>query len=144
MATGADVADDLPLSFVERAVRWALEEQDVRDAVLSVALVSDGEIAELNDRYLSHSGPTDVISFPLSVDETRVVGDIYIGVQQAARQANEMNVPIDEELARLAIHGTLHVLGYDHPATEDREHSGMYRRQEALLADFLASTAGSR
>jgi probable rRNA maturation factor len=63
-----------------------------------------------------------------------------VGAEQAARQAAELGVPLDEELLRLVIHGTLHVLGYDHPdSDEERAGSPMYRRQEALLTELLAA-----
>ena len=143
VATGTGVADDLPVSLIEGAARWTLQQEEAEDAVLSIALITDAEIADLNERYLSHSGPTDVISFLLSDEGKAIVGDIYIGVEQADRQATEMLVSFEEELVRLAIHGTLHVLGYDHPDA-DRADSEMYRRQESLLTDFLASTGGLR
>lgn len=144
VAAGAGVAGDLPRQFVQEAVAWALEKEDAGEATISVALISDGEIAEINERYLSHAGPTDVISFPLTVEGSGVVGDIYIGIDQAIRQAAENQVELDEELARLAIHGTLHVLGYDHPEAGSREDSDMYQRQEKLLADYIASGRGER
>ena len=66
------------------------------------------------------------------------VGDIYIGYDQARRQAAELAVPLSTELARLAIHGTLHVLGYDHPEQDAREGSEMWQRQETILKQVLA------
>jgi probable rRNA maturation factor len=131
---------ELPLSpeRIEAAVLFVLRSETVPAAELSLALVGDEEIAEMNDEYLSHEGPTDVISFELERPDGAPLGDIYIGAQQAERQAEELGVPFEEELLRLAMHGTLHVLGYDHPEGEDRADSEMYRRQEALLAAFLA------
>lgn len=123
---------------VEAAVRWALEREGARRAEISVAFLGDDGIAELNREYLSHEGPTDVISFPLHEPGHPPLGDVYIGLEQALRQARELGVEAAEELLRLAIHGTLHVLGYDHPEGEGREDSPMYRRQEELLRTFLA------
>jgi probable rRNA maturation factor len=62
------------------------------------------------------------------------VGDVYIGIRQAARQAESHGLPLAEELARLAVHGTLHVLGFDHPIGADRVRSPMWREQERILA----------
>lgn len=121
---------------VEAAVRWVLAEEGAGEAELSVALVGDAEIAALNQQYLQHEGPTDVISFPLSEGGPLLVGDVYIGAEQALRQAAELGVAAEEELLRLAVHGTLHVLGHDHPEGE-RDGSPMYQRQEALLEAFL-------
>jgi probable rRNA maturation factor len=127
----------LPLEAVERAVRAVLRAEGAGAAELSVTLLDDAGIARLNEEYLHHEGPTDVISFPLPDPTGRVVGDIYIGRDQAARQAAELGADLREELLRLAVHGTLHVLGYEHPEGEGREESPMYRRQEELLAALL-------
>lgn len=131
------VSAPLPLEEVERAVREVLRAEGVGAAELSVVLLTDGEIAEMNERYLAHEGPTDVISFPLHPEGGAPLGDVYIGAEQAARQAAELGIPPGEEVLRLAIHGTLHVLGYDHPESHDRQGSAMYLRQEALLAALL-------
>ena len=126
----------IPLEEVERAVAAVLDAEGVAEAEVSVAFVSDEEIAALNERFLSHEGVTDVISFPLHLPGGAPLGDIYVGAEQAVRQA-----PGDarDEILRLAIHGTLHILGYEHPEDGDREGSPMYLRQEELLAAFLAS-----
>ena len=121
------------LQVLEDAARWVLASEQARDGEISIALVSDATISALNEQYLSHAGPTDVISFPLE-DPVRLVGDIYIGTDQAQRQADELCVPVDQELLRLVIHGTLHILGWDHP---EGEGSPMFDRQEELLRGFL-------
>jgi probable rRNA maturation factor len=108
----------------------------VHDAELSVTLLGDRAIAALNAEWLRHDGPTDVIAFPLYEEGEPPVGDVYIGVRQAGRQAAALGVPVSEELARLAIHGTLHVLGFDHPAGPDRVRSPMWREQERILASL--------
>jgi probable rRNA maturation factor len=80
-----------------------------------------------------------VITFPLEEPGRPLVGDIYIGVDQARYQAAEHGVDMVEEIMRLAIHGTLHLLGWDHPEAGDRSGSPMYVRQEALLREVLAT-----
>lgn len=134
---GEGLSLPLPSGAVEEAVRWVLECEGVSSAELSLAFLSDPEIALLNQEYLAHDGPTDVISFPLHQPGQDPVGDIYIGLEQALRQAEEYTVPPTDEILRLAIHGTLHILGYNHPAGAEREHSRMYQRQEELLRAFL-------
>jgi probable rRNA maturation factor len=94
---------------------------------------------ELNRRYLGKDRPTDVIAFTLG-EGGDLVGDVYLGVGQARRQADELGIPLGEELARLAIHGTLHVLGHDHPEGPDRELSPMFELQERLLREVLAKS----
>ena len=123
---------------VEAAVRHVLRAEVVQAAEISVALVGDGEIAALNQQYLSHEGPTDVISFHLHDRGEPPLGDVYVGVDQAARQAAGFGASVAEEVLRLAVHGTLHVLGYDHPEGEDRAASPMFQRQEALLKEVLS------
>lgn len=127
----------LPSDTVEEAARWVLESEGIPAAELSFAFLSDDEIAALNREYLHHEGPTDVISFPLHQAGHVPLGDVYVGLEQALRQAEEHSVPSTDEVLRLAIHGTLHILGYDHPVGEDRERSRMYLRQEELLRAFL-------
>ncbi|HSG47691.1 MAG TPA: rRNA maturation RNase YbeY [Longimicrobiales bacterium] len=125
---------------LEAAVRAVLSRHDVHDGEISVALLDDGDIRALNRDHLGHDYPTDVLSFALWEEGEPVVGDIYLGYDQALRQAGEEGIPPREELLRLAVHGTLHVLGYDHPdAPAERAASEMYREQEAILAELLAS-----
>jgi probable rRNA maturation factor len=124
-------------SAIRRAAFAAADAMDVTEAELSFTLLGDQAMAGLNHRYLSHDGPTDVLSFPLFEEGEAPVGDIYIGVEQAARQASAHGVPLTEELARLAIHGTLHVLGMDHPEDAGRETSEMWIAQERILDSVM-------
>lgn len=117
---------------LERAVVLTLIDAGVADAEISLTLLDDHGIRDLNLRYLGKDRPTDVIAFALG-REPVLIGDIYLGAEQAARQASELGVPLAEELVRLAVHGTLHVLGHDHPEGEDREASPMFRLQEDLV-----------
>jgi probable rRNA maturation factor len=121
-----------------RAVRAALREDGVRTAELSVTLLADAEIADMNRQFLAHAGPTDVISFPLYDDGEDPVGDIYIGYEQALRQAAAHDVAAAEELVRLAVHGVLHVLGHEHPDGDERVASAMWRMQERIVARVMA------
>jgi len=124
---------------VEAAVRHVLRAEGVDEAEISIALVGDEQIAELNQQYLDHEGPTDVITFALHEAGESPLGDVYVGVEQARRQAAEFGATPEEEVLRLAVHGTLHVLGYDHPEGAERTGSEMFTRQEALLRAFLGT-----
>ena len=117
----------------------ALRAERVRDAMLSITFVGRAAISELNRRYLGHRGPTDVISFGLGRNAKRgaVIGDIYICPEVARDNAKRQGVPVGEEVLRLVVHGTLHVLGHDHPTGESRTASPMWRRQERILARVL-------
>jgi probable rRNA maturation factor len=147
MATAAgrvlvDVGDfaGAPSALIERAVRLARGAEDRGAVEVSVALLGDDDMGDLHRRYLAKEGPTDVIAFALGEGED-IVGDVYIGMEQARRQAEEHSVPLEEELARLAIHGVLHVLGHDHPDGPDRTESPMFALQERLLRDLLSDSA---
>ena len=123
--------------LLERAVRTVLEAEGIEPhpaGGLSVTLADDGTMGELNRRYLQRTGPTDVIAFPLWEAGEPVVGDIYVGWEQAVRQAEDEEVEPREELVRLVVHGTLHVLGWDHPDEPGlRPGSPMGVRQEELV-----------
>jgi probable rRNA maturation factor len=123
--------------YLERAIEATLTEEQIETAAVSLTLLSDAQISALNEKYLGHEGPTDVISFPLYEPGETPVGDIYIGYEQAARQSADLSVALEAELSRLAIHGTLHVLGYDHPKDGAREDSELWRRQERILRQLL-------
>jgi probable rRNA maturation factor len=96
-------------------------------------------MSELNRRYLGHRGSTDVISFGLERSGKRgvVIGDIYICPEVARDNAKQQGVSAGEEVLRLVVHGTLHVLGHDHPTGASRTTSPMWRRQERILARVL-------
>jgi probable rRNA maturation factor len=121
------------LAQVKRAVEAALKHEKIDDASISVTLLNDTRIRAMNRKYLEHDSVTDVISFPLFERGERPVGDVYIGYEQVERQASDADVDIPEEVSRVAIHGTLHVLGYDHPEDETRTRSEMWELQETIL-----------
>ena len=125
-----------PTTLLERGVRAVLELQNVEHAEISVTLLADADIERMNRDYLGKDRPTDVIAFSLGGDPA--VGDIYLGRDQAERQAEEAGVPLDEELLRLAIHGALHVFGHDHPDGPERVDSPMFATQEELVRAVLS------
>jgi probable rRNA maturation factor len=126
-AEGASV----PLAALRTALHAALAEHGVDAGELSVTFLADDPMRELNVRYLDHDWVPDVLSFPL---EAPLLGDVYVGLAQARRQADELGIPVGEELVRLAVHGTLHLLGHDHPdGPEGREEAPMTRLQERLV-----------
>jgi probable rRNA maturation factor len=134
----AGVRVPLGRSRVIAIVRVVLESERVDDALISVAFITNRAIAAINRRHLGHPGATDVIAFALSREGgLPVIGDIYIAPNVARIHARQLRVGVREEIARLAVHGTLHVLGYDHPDGAARSRSPMWRRQEELVRRSL-------
>jgi probable rRNA maturation factor len=124
------------VDLIKRAVEAALTHENVEDASVSVTLLDNPRIRNMNKKYLQHDRVTDVISFPLYEQGEQVVGDIYIGYEQTQDQAADAGVDLEEEIARVSIHGTLHVLGFDHPEEGDRAKSDMWQLQETILSKF--------
>ena len=95
-------------------VRSVLKGEKHPNAAINVIFNDNKQMVELNTAFLHQKYPTDVISFPLQDSDTKgVVGEVYVNIDQAQRQANEYSVSLSNELARLTIHGVLHLLGYD-------------------------------
>ena len=132
-APAAGAAED----WLRSAVALVLGSAGLSDGEVSLTLLDDDSIRELNRTYLGKDTPTDVMSFALHEGDEAVLGDVYVGYEQAAIQAVEAGVSVEEELARLSIHGTLHVLGYHHPDTEVRFSSEMFVLQERLVQKLL-------
>lgn len=127
------IATGVPDRTVRVAVRQVLR-RERRQARIAVTFVGKRQMRLLNAEYLRHDRPTDVLSFPLLQPDGSLAGDIYVCRYMAARNARLHRAPVREELLRLVVHGTLHVLGWDHPAGASRNRSAMWRRQERYLA----------
>lgn len=116
-----------------------LDSHGIGEAEISLTFVGRDRIRKLNSDYLGRRGVTDVIAFDLSGPRSEgepVVGDIYVCVPRAAQQAASLGLSLEDELIRLAAHGLLHVLGYDHEERDDRER--MFALQEAAVDRYLA------
>ena len=141
MSVAVDVAADgvrVPVSRerVRALAEHVLRAERARDGMVSIAFVSRAAIGRLNREHLGHRGPTDVISFALGGDGPHggVVGDIYIAPEVARENARRHGAGVREEIARLVVHGLLHVLGHDHPDDDEgRARSPMWRLQERRL-----------
>ncbi len=116
-----------------------LEHEKVNNALFSIIFVGDDEIHQINREYRNVDRVTDVISFAfednndLVYNDIRVLGDIYICIPQMQRQAIDYGHSEKRELSFLAVHGLLHLLGYDHMNENDEKK--MFALQELMLSD---------
>jgi len=118
---------------------YACKKEEVEDAEFNIIFVGKETIQEINKTYRKIDRVTDVISFALEDNKTidlnvRLLGDIYICIEKAHEQAIEYGHSFLREVCFLAIHGFLHLLGYDH--MEKEEEKVMFQRQEEILDEF--------
>ena len=104
---------------------------------VSLWVCDDAEMSRLHQQFMGLGGPTDVMSFPGEAD---YLGDIAVSFETAARQALDAGHSVQREIAYLALHGTLHLLGYDDLTPSERER--MIARQDELLLNFERELPG--
>ncbi len=122
----------LPVATARRIVR-AVMAGERRSGTISLTFLGRESMKRLNREYHGSDQVTDVLAFTLSGRDGSLLGDVYICRHAARRTAESLGIPLRQELIRLVIHGTLHVLGYDHPEGEGRTASPMWRRQESYV-----------
>ena len=117
---------------IVRAIRKTLEAHQRPACRLSVALVDDATMTELHARYLTVREPTDVLTFDLHENDPEVIdAEIVISLDAARRESDQRRHQVADELLLYAIHGTLHLLGYDDHSAGDAE--VMHAREDELL-----------
>ncbi len=129
-------------AVIQRAIATAAEmvDADIADAELAVMLTDDAGIRTLNSNWRGVDKPTNVLSFPALQptgragpgDAPRMLGDIAIAYQTTRKEADDEQKPFDNHLSHLAVHGFLHLIGYDHDKDDDAE------TMETLEAEILA------
>ncbi|MEH6955410.1 rRNA maturation RNase YbeY [Neobacillus drentensis] len=131
---------------IERVITFAARKQMVEaHSEVSITFVSNERIQEINREYRDKDKPTDVISFAMEelgegeveligADMPRVLGDIIISIPKAIEQAEEYGHSFLRELGFLAVHGFLHLLGYDHMTEEEEKE--MFTRQKEILDEY--------
>ena len=139
-----DSTKDMLLKLLECAADY--ENIDTEITEMSLSFVGKEEIQEINRDYRGKDVPTDVISFALNdevedeidiiglEDEINSIGDVIICVDIAHEQAKEYEHSFDREIGFLAVHGFLHLLGYDHMTEEDEKE--MFGKQDEILEKF--------
>jgi len=137
------VIDEDTKNQIESLLTFAAKKENItEEAELSISFVDEEEIQAINRDYRDKDKVTDVISFSLEEDEPeiegldmpRVLGDIIICLEVAKEQAESYNHSLSRELGFLALHGFLHLLGYDHMTEEDEKE--MFSRQDEILNEF--------
>jgi probable rRNA maturation factor len=114
------------------------------EAELSIVFVNDPQIAAMNRQYLSRSGPTNVIAFPMQAGRfaelsPHLLGDVVISADTAEREAEAAGMGLEERLTELLVHGILHLCGYDH-----EDDAGAARRMAAKSRQLLRTLQESR
>ena len=122
--------DEQLRTYLDKVAAAAEDNLDLAGKELSIALVDDGYIRELNAKFRDQDEATDVLSFPQ--EGTDLLGDVIISLERADQQAEEYNHSRAREVGFLTVHGLLHLLGYEHKQTEDREK--MRAREEKILS----------
>jgi probable rRNA maturation factor len=128
---------DLPAARMQRAIEWVLGAHGIATvAGISIVITDDGEIRRLNQQFRGVDAPTDVLSFlndPVPGEDESYLGDLILALPYIQHRAKEDQHTLSDELVLAVIHGTLHLLGYDHDNAERQ--SNMWDKQaEALHA----------
>ena len=124
---------------LKRAAQTILSALGCPDAEVSILIVDDARIQELNRDYLQRDKPTNVISFSMQEGETialhsQLLGDVVISVDTAARDASEAGCSFESELYFLLLHGILHLLGYDHERGTAEDAERMEAKEKEIFA----------
>jgi probable rRNA maturation factor len=124
------------LARAARAMASRVLRLERRRARMTITFLGKAQMRRLNAKYLGHDHVTDVISFTLPQPDGSAAADIYVCRYAAARNAHAHAIPVREEVLRLVVHGTLHILGWDHPGRATLSRSPMWRRQERYMAGY--------
>ena len=134
-----DVKLDDELEKVHEVLEHGLKKLGIDEAIFNVIIVDNEYIHKLNREYRNIDRETDVITFALEDDKTfnpviRILGDVYISIDKAKSQSIEYGHSLLRELCFLAVHGMLHLLGYDHMKKEDEKI--MFSLQDEILEEM--------
>ena len=132
----------VPANEMQSLMSFAFKELDLHsDCELNMLFVDDQVMTELHIKWMNEGGTTDVLSFPMDMPESKeqavTLGDIVISPRVAAQQAKNAGHSVEHEIFILAIHGLLHILGYDHVELADEVI--MFELQESIVATWKSS-----
>ncbi len=129
--------DDLPMG------QWAMQALallDIENAELSVVIVDNEQIRDLNNTYLGRDKPTNVISFPQQEGDGPSgdhLGDVVISIEQAAQEARDAGMTARDRMLQLLVHGICHLTGYDHERGTDEDAKEMESVEESLFEEIV-------
>ena len=132
----------VPTDEMQSLMIFAFKELDLHvDCELNMVFVDDEEMTKLHIKWMNEEGTTDVLSFPMDLPDSKeqavTLGDIVISPRVAAEQAKSAGHSVEHEIYILAIHGLLHILGYDHVELADE--LIMFELQESIVAKWKSS-----
>lgn len=126
------------VKYLNKIIKYAYKIENLSRTTFNIIIVSNAKIRDINKTYRKIDKETDVISFALEDDKSetsysdyRILGDVYISIDKALEQAQSYGHSLTRELCFLAVHGLLHLLGYDHMKKKDEE--VMFAKQELIL-----------
>lgn len=142
--TNFELTDEIKETLEKVCLKSLQYEEFNEDCEISLSIVTNDEIHDINKQFRNIDSPTDVLSFPqLTFEEGEeadvnengeiVLGDIIISIDRAKEQAEEYGHSLKRELAFLSVHSMLHLMGYDHMVPE--EEKDMFRRQKEILIE---------
>lgn len=129
------------INLIETCLQQAAKVEEIPDVEVAVTITNNKEIQQINVEHRGINQPTDVLSFPLyerdeewmleEGEDVVAIGDIVISLDKAIEQANDYGHSLSREIGFLAVHGFLHLLGYDHETPEEEKE--MFGRQNLIL-----------
>ena len=132
--------EKIDFSEVDSVIKFACKHLNIENPLLNIAIVDNEKIREINKEYRNKDAVTDVISFAfeevkdVNYEDVRFLGEIYISYERCKEQAKDYGHSVRREFCYLAVHGLLHLLGYDHMTEEDKK--VMRALEEEILNEY--------
>ena len=132
--------ETVDIDELDKVIQFACKHMNVENPLLNIIIVDNEKIQEINRDYRNKDAVTDVISFAfeeyqdVEYEDIRFLGEIYISYERCVSQAEDYGHSIKREFCYLAVHGLLHLLGYDHMTDEDKKE--MRTLEEEILNEY--------
>ena len=132
--------ETVDIEELDQIIQFACNHLDIKNPLLNIVIVDNEKIQEINRDYRNKDAVTDVISFAfeeykdIEYEDMRFLGEIYISYERCVSQAKDYGHSVKREFCYLAIHGLLHLLGYDHMTDEDKKE--MRTLEEEILNEY--------